>query len=204
MQADDPIRPEFASELPPQRAMPRYEIIRTPTKRRVTFLCLSETVLIMPTHWIRNRTTPCDQHHLAGGCQHESEMRWKCYVAVYAPPNGQTLILEMTDHGGESVIAAEKLYHCLRGRRITVWRSGTKDNSPVNALISPSIDPTVACPPCPDVKAFLLRMWYVRDPREENTAAAVSDSKPEFHPTNRITGDASANGQHKPRRKGSH
>lgn len=175
MQDDVGPRPQFREDLPEQRAIPRYEILRTPPKKRTVFLILSERELTMPTHYWRGRTTPCLEPEPCDMCEASSEIRWKVYLAVSLPITGQIACYECTDHGGESIIAARKESGSLRGKKLTCWRSGNKENSPVNCIVAKVLDPTIHVPPCFDVKEYLYRMWYVRNPRKADLAEVQAD-----------------------------
>jgi hypothetical protein len=86
---------------------------------------------------------------------------------VCTPSTGLIQILELTDRGGQPVEQFQDKNGSIRGRKITVWREGKKDNSPVAALIAPLLDPTIHVPDCPDVQEFLYRMWYVKRPMQK-------------------------------------
>lgn len=174
MQTPEIPRPDFHSELPADRAMPRYQMIRTPAKKKVAFLCLSETALIMPTHFVRKRTMPCFQPRPCTECGMGTEVRWKLYVAVFTPSTGVINILELTDHGGEALKNYEHQVGSLRGKKIIAWREGVKENSPVFTSVGPVLDSSIVVPPCPDVKEFLYRMWYVKNNRATDGEATTA------------------------------
>lgn len=167
MQARDDLRPEFLDDLPTERSLPRYGIVRTPARKKTPYLILSERALVMPTHWSMKRTKPCAGEDVCQECKVGTEKRWKVYLAVCTPASGLIEVLELTDRGGQPVLEFQKKNGSIRGRKITVWREGVKDNSPVAALVAPVMDPTIAVPPCPDVREFLYRMWYIKDDADD-------------------------------------
>lgn len=204
MQDDDFEALHLHDELPASRSVPRYELVRTPAKVRATFLIISERACAKPTHWIRGRTMPCLENDACEGCLADIEQRWKVYLWILQPQFNSINPLELTDHGGEPVMAFQKANGSLRGRRITVWRSGKKDNSPVNAAVSPQMDMTIHIPPCPDMEHFLQRMWHMRKNRDSRplfsvptVEARVNEPIPSY-----VVPASSSNGHHKkPRSK---
>lgn len=162
----------FHDDLPDLRTPPRYKIVRTPPRVRTPYLIISERVRAKPTHWLRSRTSPCAEHDGCEGCVADIEVRWKVYCFVYTPAIDLVNILELTDHAGARLLEFQKSNGSIRGYKITVWRDGKKDNSPVECSVARVLDPTIIVPPCPDLEVALNRIWHVRTNRE---------SRPLFH-----------------------
>jgi len=169
MRFSDQPNPEPLGDFP-ERIQPRYPLIRTPPGgKRLAVIALTEKPLLYPTHWVRSRTTPCLDPEPCEGCNADLETRYKLYFAVYFPADAQIAVLETTDHGGQNVWDHWKKHGSIRGRKITIWRSGKKENSPCNSSISPQMLEITALPESPDVRSYLNRMWFSRPnpPRTE-------------------------------------
>jgi len=128
-------------------------------------LVLSEKALTYPMHYVRSRTTPCLSPGPCEGCDANLEVRYKAYLAIYFPRDAVIAIFETTDHGGQVLVDHYKKNGSIRGKKLTVWRTGKKDNGPCNCLLSQLPDVMSALPEAPDVREFLNRMWYSRRPR---------------------------------------
>jgi len=184
----------------PEKIQPRFPLIRTPNGgKRASFIILTDKPLMYPTHWVRSRTTPCLAPENCEGCNAEVEIRYKLYVAVYFPSDAQIAVLETTDHGGQTIFAHWQKYGSVRGRKLTVWRSGKKDNSPCNSSISPQPLDITALPESPDVRAYLNRMWFSRPNPPTSEPHTSSPELPGQIPLHTADGQPLSNGRSKSR-----
>lgn len=170
MQDDSEGPIHFHYRLPESRALPRYKMIRSPPRKITPFIMLSDSFVLKPTHWLRSRTSPCSETPTCEGCLADVEVRWKCYLFVYSPATNITNCLELTDHAGQKLQQFQDENGSLRGYKLTVWRDGKKDNSPVDCSIGRVSDLTIIVPTCPNIEDYLRRIWYTKNNREKTPA----------------------------------
>lgn len=180
----------------------RYQLVRTPANKRARFRVLSHKCVGVPTHFYRGRTQP----HTIPTCEACDEgitSRWHGYIGVQGFATGEVFVLEITAHCEEALHHYTQKHGTLRGADLSVYRRGSKANSPVHAIIVPGIFDHTALPAPPDVEAFLRRIWYggstVAKPGKRYTDSDDVGNEPpaplKHNHTNRIK-QPSQNGNH--------
>lgn len=169
MQDNGPTYPEYFDQFPNQSATPKWDLIRTPQGKRVSYLICSDSPLLSGVHRFRGRTVP-HERPICEHCQAGTELRYKAFVHVFTPTILASFVLELTDHGAGPLVEWWKKNGTVRGARIEIWRKGKKENSPVMSRLSTPPDTWGELPKGIDLAEYMERIWYARKHAPEQAA----------------------------------
>jgi hypothetical protein len=170
--------PEPMDDFPTENQT-RHPIVRAlGGGKKLIVIALTDRPLLYPTHWVRSRTTACLDPEPCEGCDADVETRYKLYLGIYFPTDALIGVLEITDHGGHPINEYWKKYGSVRGKKITIWRSGKKENSPVNSTVTQSLFDPTALPPSPDIREWCNRLWYSNPKKPRPEAHTSSPALP--------------------------
>lgn len=105
------------------------EIVRVKSTEPTQYVCLSERIYGVWTHWHSNRTHECTiDSGECEGCTAHWPRKWKGYVHVAKPGNGATLFIEMTPEFQRLMLMQLPVDTLLRGVifRVSKTKGGAK------------------------------------------------------------------------------
>lgn len=153
----------FLHEAPDASAGPLgLQVVRAPSKGKVSFTLLSDAVLGTWTHYFRRRTQPC----MGVECQIcplENTRRWYGWLVGFNVLRGQKWLVEVPAGVALNLQAWRRERGSLRGCSLSLFRANNKENGPVRGEISPPHLDIGLLPECPDIVSLLCRMWQIKD-----------------------------------------
>jgi len=122
------------------------------------------------THFVSNRTQPCRAPECEG-CEAKQRREWHAYIPIWQPGGDTRCMLELTARAAEPLIAHVAAGKSLRGWTFRAWRTGPKNNSPVDVQIFADESEKYQLPTAPDIVECLLRTWRLHDDPSARIAA---------------------------------
>jgi len=105
--------PTFSNRPPPEGHRPGIALVRTPANRPLVAIVTSDDLVGTPTHYHRNRTTPCE----GDGCPVCAEgysWKWHGYLSCIDQATQEHVMFEMTAQAADPFRAYHKQYNTLR------------------------------------------------------------------------------------------
>jgi len=166
--------PNFSSVPPSDVRHPGYRLVRTPSNRPLRGIVLSENMVGCPTHYVSNRTVPCERPN-CDACQNGIGWRWHGYVLTLLDPTNESVIFECTATAAENFANYHKRYGTTRGCFFQATRLNGKTNGRVIIQTKPADLTKVTLPKPQDLVKLLCHIWNVAPNQAEQ---ADSMNKP--------------------------
>lgn len=123
-------------------------------------LTLSRQLIGFKVHYYRDRTIPCVKRIAdCPACEAQRRRSWKGYVGCYDYNGKEFCIAEITHNAVLSCAALRKPSAELRGKILTLIRTGDAKNSPVRADLQDRPPSMQYVPEDFDVKKALCSIW---------------------------------------------
>lgn len=158
--------PRWSNAPPKGSDQPSFRIIRTPADKSLTAIITSPDIVGCATHFVQNRTVPCEQDDQKGiVCQHCAaghSWRWHGYLSAILTTSHEHVLFEFT--GPPSDTFRNYLLHAgsLRGCLFTARRPSGRPNGRV-VIACKSIDQTtLRLPAPPNIRNILSRVWNIQ------------------------------------------
>lgn len=152
----------------PDEATSGYRLVRTPTARPIQGHILSETVEGCNTHYVSNRTIPCEAPK-CDACEAGNSWRWHGYVALKIEANAEVVLFEITEKASRPLQDYITKYGTLRGARIKATRVNAKLNGRILIHTQPGDLAKLSLPPAPDVRRLMCHIWNIPFQAAETT-----------------------------------
>lgn len=184
--------PIFTDSPPDDHRNSGLRLIRTPEARALTGYVLSDNVTGTPTHFVGNRTVPCEGADCEC-CESGVPWRWHGYLAVLIEATQETVLFEMTAKASDSFKAYYERYGTTRGAHFKAQRLNARTNGRVLIQAKPADLAKVHLPKSPNVQKLLCHIWNISEnqiskstikPRQPFDAVKIDRTKPELKPTN--------------------
>lgn len=169
-----------------------YRIIRTPAEKPLTAIVTSLEVIGTNTHFVNNRTVPCEGQ---GDCKWHDQgysWRWHGYLAAMHIVTSEHFIFEFTAPASKTFKSYLARGGTIRGCKFTAYRPSKRFNGRVVIACSPIDQTRHRIPEPPDVAAILCHIWNVKT----NSASSTHMTRPPFPQLN-VVGDPS-DGRNRP------
>jgi len=170
--------PRWTDAPPKGSDQPSFRIIRTPPQKTLTAIVTSTDILGCATHFVQNRTVPCEKDEDKGiPCQHCSDghsWRWHGYVSAILTNSHEHILFEFTAPPSDTF--RNYLLHTgsLRGCLFTARRPSGRPNGRV-VVSCKSVDlTTLRLPAPPNIRNILCAIWNIRT----NNASTTPSSRP--------------------------
>ncbi len=149
---------------PPDASGPyAFRILRTPPDRPITAIITTPDLIGCNTHFIKNRTTPCEGPEHCPACAAGHSWRWHGYVACVLTHGLEHVLFECTPASAETFRNYLKLYNTLRGCSFTAWRPSKRHNGRVVIQCKYTDPAKTPLPEPPDVKTILCHIWNIQN-----------------------------------------
>lgn len=140
-----------------------YRIVRTPADKPLIAIVTSLQVIGTNTHFVNNRTVPCEGE---GACKWHDEgysWRWHGYVGAMNLPTSEHFIFEFTAPASKTFKAYLKRFDDLRACKFVATRPNKRHNGRVLIACSRPNLIDLRLPDPPDVAALLCHIWNVKN-----------------------------------------
>jgi len=148
-----------------------FRLIRIPADKSLQGTVTSTDVTGCTTHFLNNRTVPCDGHDTCKACLEGFSYRWHAYCSLLVASTFEHVILELTAAASESLRNYAQSYSGTRGCQLSAWRPSKRPNGRILVTCKPGDLLRLTLPEPPQVARLLCRIWNVRfDPADVVTS----------------------------------
>jgi hypothetical protein len=166
--------PVFTTEPPPLPDGFVFRILRTPAKGTLQAIVTCTDVIGTNTHFVNNRTIPCEGQGECPHCHDGFSKRWHGYVSCMITANLEHVLFEFTAHASDTFRNYYKLHNTMRACLFRATRPSGRHNGRVIIHTAPGDESRYALPDPPDIKRLLCHIWNVRyDPNQSNDMGRV-------------------------------
>lgn len=131
----------------PPRPGPKLPIVRVETTENQLFLCFSEEMFGVWTHWRNGRSEACHANvEECNGCQEGFPKRWKGYLHVHDFQHERHCFLELTPAGAQLLLAQVPSGKSLRGFRLQLRRTKGGKQGRLKVVLLEPIQSSVELP----------------------------------------------------------
>lgn len=160
--------PQFDNGPPKGLGRSGLRLIRTPAARPVTGYVLSNNLLGCRTHYVGNRTVPCESPS-CDACEAGVPWRWHGYLALQLSATTEVVILEITAQAATVFQEYYERHGTLHGAAIKATRLNNRPNGRVIIHAKPADLAKINLPNCPNVAKLLCHIWNVPEPTAEES-----------------------------------
>lgn len=152
--------PNFTNLPPADSSSPGFRLIRTPAGHPLHAYVLSENLIGCNTHFINNRTVPCDAPD-CDPCQNGIGWRWHGYLLVLTANTQETVIFECTARASACFSEYRERYGTTRGAAFKAERLNNRPNGRVLIQAKPADLTKVNLPKAQPVTKLLCHIWNI-------------------------------------------
>lgn len=140
-----------------------FRVMRTPAKGSLVGLITTSKVLGCRTHFLRNRTVPCEGEAECSACRGGYPWRWHGYVACILYGTYEHVIFEFTAAASDSFKTYFTVHETMRGCKFTASRPSGRTNGRITIGCKRVDEQTTRIPDEPDLKRLLCHLWNIQD-----------------------------------------
>lgn len=152
--------PQFTNEPPNDSHQHNFRLIRTPAGTPFKGYVLSENLVGCPTHYIGNRTVPCEPENCEA-CDNGLGWRWHGYLLVMVQATSELVIFEMTATAAEKFTEYFQRHGTLRGCHFLATRVNNRSNGRVLIIAKPADLSQIHLPQPKDCRKLLAHIWNI-------------------------------------------
>jgi len=160
--------PNFSNAPPTAGTHPGIDLLRTPATRPFVGIVTSDDLAGTPTHYYRNRTTPCEGEGCPI-CEEGLSWRWHGYLACVDQATHQQVLFEFTAQASDTFRSYRKRYGSLRGCLFKATRAAGRYNGRVTIQTRPADLAEKELPKAINVIPMLCHIWGIPVPAIEIT-----------------------------------
>lgn len=139
-----------------------FRILRTPASGRLNGLITCNNVIGSNTHFVQNRTIPCEGRDHCEHCAAGFTYRWHGWVSAVILPGLEHVLFEFTATASETLATYQDLHGSLRACRFQAFRANSRPNGRVVIQTSPGDPNKIRLPDPPNVRKILCHIWNVQ------------------------------------------
>jgi len=157
--------PRWSNAPPKGTDQPSFRIVRTPATKTLTGLITSPDLVGCATHFVQNRTIPCEKEDDNDFCQHcfaGHSWRWHGYVSAILTSTHEHILFEFTRPPADTFRNYLLYAQTLRGCLFTSRRPSGRPNGRVVVACKSVDQSTLRLPEGPNIRNILSRVWNIQ------------------------------------------
>lgn len=155
--------PNWESQPPERDHDYVHRILRTPRETDLKAIVTSTAPIGCCTHFLKNRTTPCEGLPDCPACNEGYSWRWHGYLAAMLTTSMEHVIFEFTATASDTFKNYLAQYGSTRGCHFKAKRPSGRPNGRVVIQTVPADLTRWSLPEPPDLKAILCHVWNVKN-----------------------------------------
>lgn len=161
--------PQFTNDPPEDSNRHSFRLIRTPAAGTLRAYVLSPDLIGCPTHFVGNRTVPCERPYCSP-CNAGISWRWHGYLFVLTDPQNEQAIFEFTATSAEVFTRYRQQHGTLRACHFQSSRVNQKPNGRVLIQTKPADLNRIALPEPRDLIKLLSHIWNIPPNQTQKTS----------------------------------
>lgn len=153
--------PDWTNSPPKDRSNLALRIVRTPPIAAITAIVTCPGLTGCSTHFVNNRTQPCDGQGKCEWCDAGHSWRWHGYVSCILTATIEHVLFEMTATASDTFTNYYALKQTLIGCHFQARRPNGRHNGRVVIACKPSDPQKVVLPPPVNVQKILSHIWGI-------------------------------------------
>lgn len=155
--------PKWIDQPPADVGPYAFRILRTPADKPISGIITCTDLVGCNTHYLKNRTIPCEGVDKCEACAQDHSWRWHGYVSAVITPGLEHVLFECTATASDTFSNYLQIYQNLRGCWFRAWRPSRRHNGRV-VIECKTTDPAkTRLPDPPNIKAILCHIWNVQN-----------------------------------------
>lgn len=153
--------PNWSSEPPTAGQGQALRIVRTPTSTPLTAIITSPSVIGCSTHFVHNRTQPCEGQTDCKWCHEGHSWRWHGYVSCILTGSLEHVLFEFTSTASDTFTNYYDLKQTLRHCYFQASRPSKRHNGRVVIACKPADPQRNPIPATVNVRKILCHIWGI-------------------------------------------
>jgi len=154
--------PNWSNVPPVNESTFALRIVRTPADKPLEAIVTSLEIVGCPTHFLQNRTVPCEGTDTCPHCIEGHSKRWHGYLACILVDGLEHCLFEFTKVMAQPFTTYQAVYATLRGCRFQARRPSKRHNGRVVIKCKRADEAESRLPPPPNVKKILCHIWNIQ------------------------------------------
>lgn len=146
---------------------PPFRIVRTPADKALVGIVTCTDVVGCRTHFVNNRTIPCEGEDTCPWDAEGHSWRWHGYVSAVLCTSLEHVLFEFTATASDTFKNYNLLHGTIRGCKFLAHRPSKRHNGRVVVACQPVDVQRVRLPDPPDIRAILCHVWNVQYDKAE-------------------------------------
>jgi len=159
--------PQWTQNPPADSPEYAFRIRRTPAAGKIEAYVTCTDVVGCNTHFLSNRTVPCEGPDCCQACADGFSYRWHGYLTALDAGTHEHFLFEFTAQSAETFANYAKLHAGLRGCRFKATRPSGRPNGRVLIQCAPADLAATRIPAPANVQKLLCHIWGIKyDPAD--------------------------------------
>ena len=154
--------PHWQKEPPSLEHGLPFRLIRVPPKDTLRGVVTCLDIIGCCTHFLGNRTLPCEGPDECKACADGYAWRWHAYVSLIKSDSLEHVILELTANASDPLRNYARLKQTVRGCYIKANRPSGRPNGRIIVSCKPTDEQRTRLPDPPNVQRILCHIWGVQ------------------------------------------
>jgi len=168
--------PTFNHQPPDDLGRSGYRLLRTPPAHAMIGYVLSDTLVGCNTHWVNNRTQPCEAPD-CDPCNSGIPWRWHGYLICSLERTQEVIIFEMTARASRAFAAYHERHGTTRGAHFKSERLNGRHNGRLLIQVKPADLAKIHLPKAPPIEKLLCHIWNIPEP---DATIRATQTRPPF------------------------
>lgn len=164
--------PQWSDSPPAAGDNPSFRIIRTPAEATVSAIVTCLDLVGCPTHFVHNRTVPCEGTEVCKHCEAGHSWRWHGYLSAVLTQTHEHVLFEFTAPAADTFRNYITAAGQIRGCHFTARRPTKRPNGRVLINCKSTDQARIRLPAPPDVKKLLCRIWNIQATTTEEKSSS--------------------------------
>jgi len=139
-----------------------FRILRTPTDQSFEAIVTAVEIAGTYTHYVSNRTIPCEGPPDCEHCQEGHSFRWHGYLSCIVPKTYEHCIFEFTKIPGKTFANYRQIHQEMRGCHFRSSRPSKRINGRVIISCKQYDANRYSLPKPPNIRQILCHIWNVQ------------------------------------------
>jgi len=154
--------PTWQENPPDERGPYAFRILRTPPAKAIRGIITCTDPVGCATHFIKNRTVPCEGQDTCQACHEGFSWRWHGYVSCILTPGYEHVLFEYTATASDTFRQYYTINATLRACIFVAQRPSGRANGRAVIHCTRADEAQLRLPDPPDIRRILCHIWNVR------------------------------------------